>query len=90
VGHILLVRRLGPLGFGRVLRTVAQIAFASALGGVAAWVVVIGARHQLGSAHAGSAAGLAGGGLVGLLVLVVVLWRMRIADVREVLAAARR
>jgi putative peptidoglycan lipid II flippase len=90
VGHVLLTRRLGHLGFRRVLRTVGQIGLASAVGAVAAWGVVVVSRHQLGSAHAGSATGLVLGGLVGLAVLAVVAWRLRIADLREVLAAARR
>jgi putative peptidoglycan lipid II flippase len=90
VGHVLLTRRLGHLGFARVLRTVGQIGLASAAGALAAWGVVVVARHGLGSAHAGSATGLALGGLAGLAVLALVAWRMRIADVREVLAAIRR
>jgi putative peptidoglycan lipid II flippase len=90
VGHILLTRRLGHLGFRRVLRTVAQIAAVSAVGAAAAWAVVAGARHQLGSGHTGSVAGLVLGGAVGLAVLVVILWRLRIEDVREVVALARR
>lgn len=89
-GHVLLTRRLGRLGFRRVLRTVGQIATASAIGAVAAWGVVVAARHQLGAGHSGSVAGLVLGGLVGLAVLSVVLWRMRLDDVREVLILARR
>jgi putative peptidoglycan lipid II flippase len=89
-GHVLLTRRLGRLGFRRVARTVAQIAVASAVAGVAAWVVVVFARHALGGAHAGSVVGLVGGGVVGLLVLAGVLWRMRIEDVLQVVRLARR
>ncbi len=89
-GHVLLSRRLGHLGFRRVLRTVAQIATASAIGALAAWGVVVAARHQLGAGHSGSIAGLVLGSVVGLAVLSVVLWRMRLDDVREVLALARR
>jgi putative peptidoglycan lipid II flippase len=89
-GHILLSRRLGHLGFRRVLQTVTQIAVASAIAGLAAWAVVAGTRNWLGSAHAGSATGLVGGSIAGLLVLAVVLWRMRVEDVREVVALARR
>jgi hypothetical protein len=48
------------------------------------------AHRQFGGGPAGSAVALIGGGLVGLLVLVGVAWRMRIADVSEVLGAARR
>jgi putative peptidoglycan lipid II flippase len=90
VGHVLLTRRLGPLGFRRVGRTVAQIGVASAVGAVAAWGVTVVAHRQFGGGPAGSAVALIGGGLVGLLVLVGVAWRMRIADVSEVLGAARR
>jgi putative peptidoglycan lipid II flippase len=90
VGHVLLTRRLGRLGFGRVFRTVSQIGIASALGAVAAWGVVEACRHALGPAHAGSAAALALGGLAGLVVLVLAAWRMRIPDVHQVLASARR
>jgi putative peptidoglycan lipid II flippase len=89
-GHILLTRRLGRLGFRRVLRTLVQIGVASAIGAAAAWVVVEGARHQLGTGHTGSIVGFALGSVAGLLVLVVVLWRMRLEDVREVLSLARR
>jgi putative peptidoglycan lipid II flippase len=89
-GHILLTKRLGQLGFRRVLRTVAQIATASAIGALAAWAVVAATRHQFGAAHGGSIAGLVLGSVVGLAVLSGVLWRMRLDDVREVLTLARR
>jgi putative peptidoglycan lipid II flippase len=89
-GHILLTRRLGRLGFRRVLRTVVQISLASAIGAAAAWLVVRGAEHQLGTGHLGAALGLVAGAVAGLIVLIVILWRMRLEDVREVLALARR
>jgi putative peptidoglycan lipid II flippase len=89
-GHILLTRRLGRLGFRRVLRTLVQIGIASAIGAAAAWAVVEGARHQLGTGHSGSIVGFVLGSVAGLAVLVVVLWRMRLEDVREVLSLARR
>jgi putative peptidoglycan lipid II flippase len=89
-GHILLTRRLGRLGFRRVLRTVAQIGIASAIAAGAAWLGVKGAEHQLGTGHTGSLAALVLGSVAGLVVLVVILWRMHLADVREVLALARR
>jgi len=89
-GHVLLTRRLGRLGFRRVTQTVTQIAIASAVAAVAAWAVVEVAQRALGGGHAGSGVGLAGGGIAGLAVLVLVLWRMRIPDVQEVVALARR
>jgi putative peptidoglycan lipid II flippase len=90
VGHVVLTRRFGRLGFARVMRTVLQIGIAAAVGAAAAWAVTLLAHHALGAARAGSALALVGGALVGLVVLVGVAWRMRIADVTEVLAAARR
>jgi putative peptidoglycan lipid II flippase len=89
VGHIVLTRRLGRLGFGSVLRTVLQIGFASLLGGLAAYGVVLLARDALGDARGGSAAGLAGGAVAGLLVMAVVAWRMRIPDVQQAVASVR-
>jgi putative peptidoglycan lipid II flippase len=90
VGHVLLTRRLGRLGFTAVLRTVVQVGAASAVGALAAWGVLSAVQHPLGDDRGGSAAGLVLGGLVGLAVLVGVLWRMRLPDVQEVLALARR
>jgi hypothetical protein len=63
---------------------------ASVVGGLAAWGVVQAVQQPLGAGRAGSGAGLVLGGLVGLAVLVGVLWRMRLSDVREVVALARR
>jgi putative peptidoglycan lipid II flippase len=90
VGHIMLTRRLGRLGFGRVGKTVLQIGAASVVGGLAAWGVVLGSHHLLGAARTGSLVGLAAGGVIGLGVLAVILWRMRLPDVREVVNLARR
>jgi len=90
VGHVVLTRRFGRLGFTRVARTVVQIGIASLVGAAAAWGVTVLAHDALGTARAGSGVALAGGSLAGLVVLVGVAWRMRIADVTEVLAAARR
>jgi putative peptidoglycan lipid II flippase len=90
LGHVLLSRRLGLLGFRRVARTVIRIGLASAVAAAVAWFVVVAARHGLGSAHAGAVAGLVGGGVAGLVVLVGILWRMRNEDVQQVVALARR
>ncbi|MEO9139855.1 MAG: murein biosynthesis integral membrane protein MurJ, partial [Jatrophihabitans sp.] len=90
VGHVVLTRRLGHLGFGSVLRTVAQIGFASLVGGLVAYGIVLAAQRGLGEAHVGSATGLVAGGLIGLGVMAVVAWRMRIPDVRQAVASVRR
>ncbi|MGI8679568.1 MAG: murein biosynthesis integral membrane protein MurJ [Jatrophihabitans sp.] len=89
VGHVVLTRRLGKLGFGPVMRTVAQIAVASAVGGAVAYAAVLGARHLLGGARLGSFTGLVVGGLVGSAAMVVLAWRMRIPDLRQAVASVR-
>lgn len=89
VGHIVLSRRLGHLGFGPVFTTVAQIGFASLLGGAAAYGVVLLSDDAFASARVGSATGLVGGALAGLVVMGVVVWRMRIPAVQQALATVR-
>ena len=89
VGHMVLTRRLGRLGFSSVLRTVALVGAASVVGGAAAWGVVQLATRTLGEGHLGSATALVGGGLLGLAVMVAVAWRMRIPDVRYAVSTVR-
>jgi len=89
VGHILLTRRLGLLGFRAVAATTGRVGIASALGALAAYGVVVGLEHALGSGHAGALAGLVLGGLVGVAVLALVAWRMRITEVQQIVALAR-
>jgi putative peptidoglycan lipid II flippase len=90
VGHLVLTRRLGRLGFRAVLRTVVQVGIAAAVGGLVAYACVLGARHELGGARFGSWAGLVVGGLLGLAVMGAVAWQMRIPDVRQLTSSARR
>lgn len=89
VGHVVLTRRLGHLGFGAVMRTVAQIGFASIIGGLVAYGVVRAAHSVLGEARLGSATGLVAGGVIGLAVMAVVSWRMHIPAVRQAVASVR-
>ncbi|HEU5265494.1 MAG TPA: murein biosynthesis integral membrane protein MurJ [Jatrophihabitans sp.] len=89
-GHVLLSRRLGRLGFRRVLRTFAEIAVVSTLAALAAWGVVVWTGDAFGTGRAGSFAGLALGGLVGFAVLAVIGWRAPLPETRAALSAARR
>jgi putative peptidoglycan lipid II flippase len=84
VGHVLLTRRLGPLGFGPVVRSIVRIGIPSLAGALAAYAVVLACRDAFGAAHAGSLSGLLLGALAGVLVLVVLLWRMRLPEIREI------
>jgi putative peptidoglycan lipid II flippase len=90
VGHIALTRRLGPLGFSRVARTVARVAVASVLGAVASYGVVVGFEHLLGRGHAGALSGLVFGGVVGLVIMGATAWRMRIPEIQDIVGATRR
>ena len=90
VGHRLLVRRFGPLGFSRVVRTIVRIGFASILGGAAALGVVLAGTAIAGHGRTGALIGVVGGSIAGLAVLLGAAWRMRIPEVREIAAAARR
>jgi putative peptidoglycan lipid II flippase len=90
VGHIALTRRLGPLGFRRVAGTVGQIGVASLFGAAAAYGVVLAAGRALGHGHVGSLTGLILGGLLGLAVMSALAWRMRIPEIRDIVALARR
>jgi putative peptidoglycan lipid II flippase len=90
VGHFVLVRRFGRLGFTAVARTVVQIGVASALGGAAAYGVVHWATGAFGRSHLGSGVGLVLGALAGLVVLALVAWRMRLPDLRQLARSVRR
>ncbi|MEP6598589.1 MAG: murein biosynthesis integral membrane protein MurJ [Actinomycetota bacterium] len=89
VGYLLLTRRFGRLGFAAVGRTVLRISVPSILGGLAAWEVVRLATGGYGENRGGSLAGLFGGVVVGVVVLVLVAWRMRIPEVRQIMATVR-
>jgi putative peptidoglycan lipid II flippase len=90
VGHIVLTRRLGHLGYRVVIATAIRVGVASAVGGAVAYGIVLACRSGFGGGHAGAASGLVVGGLVGLAVMVFVAIRMRIAEVADLLALARR
>ncbi|HEY3633087.1 MAG TPA: murein biosynthesis integral membrane protein MurJ [Jatrophihabitantaceae bacterium] len=90
VGHQLLARRYGRLGFSRVIRTIVRIGVASVLGGAAAVGMVLLGTSIAGHGRTGALIGVVGGAIAGLIVLVIAAWRMRIPEVREILAAARR
>jgi len=89
VGHVVLTRQLGHLGLRPVVRTVVQIGLASAAGALAAWAAVRGIDSMLSGAWASAVAGLIGGALAGLVVFVAVGWRLRIADLQQVVATVR-
>ncbi len=58
VGHVLLRRRMGPLGFSAVVTAIAQTALASVVGGLVAYGVLRGCVGLFGSSRGGSLAGV--------------------------------
>jgi putative peptidoglycan lipid II flippase len=90
VGHVLLTKRLGLLGYRAVANTTVRIGLASLIGASAAFAVVVAARNGLGHEHVGSLVGLLGGGAVGLAVMLAVAWGMRIPEIRDIKSLLRR
>jgi putative peptidoglycan lipid II flippase len=89
VGHWLLTRRLGRLGFSRVVRTTVRVGIASVLGGAAAYGMVQVGIAVAGDGRTGALIGVLTGSIVGLAVMLAVALRMRIPEVREIVTAAR-
>ena len=89
-GHVLLSRRLGRLGLRAVAATVLRVALAAAVGALAAYGGVVACRALLGTGHVGSLAGLVLGAGAGLAVFGLTAWRMRIPELQEIVALARR
>jgi putative peptidoglycan lipid II flippase len=90
VGHVLLVRRLGRLRFGSVVTTVARVGFASLVAGAAVYALSRLLGGSVGHGHLGSVLVLVAGLLVGLPVLGMFLWRMRIPEIRDIAGMVRR
>jgi putative peptidoglycan lipid II flippase len=90
VGHLALTRRLGTLRFAGVLATLGRITVASTFGGLAAYAVVRALHSAIGNGHTGSLVALVAGGAAGLAVLVAVVWRMRIAEISDIVGILRR
>jgi putative peptidoglycan lipid II flippase len=89
-GHLLIGRRLGRLGFRAVGWTVLQIGIASAIGAVVADAVVAGCSSAFGDARAGALTGLVGGSIAGIAVLGLVVWRLRLPELRMIRGIVRR
>ena len=89
IGHWLLTRRFGRLGFSRVVRTTVRVGIASVIGGAAAFAMVRVGVAVAGDGRTGALIGVLTGSIVGLAVMLAVSWRMRIPEVREIVSAAR-
>jgi len=83
-GHVLLRRRFGLISFRPVARAVGWISLASAVGGVAAWLVVWSVGHLFGEGRLSSLVALVVGGAVGGLVMIGVALRLPLPEVHEI------
>jgi putative peptidoglycan lipid II flippase len=90
VGHVLLTRRFGRLGFGEVGLTVGRVGLATAGGAGVALVIVLAGRSVVGTGPGGSAVTLLLASLLGGAVLVVLLKIIRVREVDQILASLRR
>ena len=90
VGQVSLARRLGNLRFGGVVRTTAKVSLASVVGGSAAFGVGLALQSALGHGRSAAIATLLLGGVAGLAVLGMLLWRMRISEIQDIVSMVRR
>lgn len=90
VGHLLLRRRFGGLGFGPVLRTVGWIALASAVAGGVGLAVVLVGNALLGTGRLAGLAEVLVGALLFFGTLGLIAVRLPLPEVQEIVAAARR
>lgn len=86
VGHVLLQRRLGALGFRSVGVTVLRIAVASAVGAVVALLVVLGAEAVFDGPRVSALTSLLLGSVLGGATMVAVAWLLRIPEIRDLAA----
>ena len=89
LGHVLLIRRFGRLGFLAVARTVVRIAVAATIAGVVAWGGVYVAHSVAGSGRIGSFLALVLGGIPGIVAFVLAGRALRIRELRDILGALR-
>jgi putative peptidoglycan lipid II flippase len=90
LGHVLLTRRFGRLGFRTVARTVGRIAIAAAIAGAVAWAGVYVAHLIAGSGRVGSFVALILGGIPAIVVFVIAGRALHISELSEILGALRR
>ena len=90
VGHLLLTRRFGRLGFSDVARTIARIGAVTAAGSLVALGIVLALQPVMGRGPGGSAVTLVAATLGGGAVLVGLLRVVRISEVEQMLTTFRR
>ena len=89
LGEVLLRRRFGRLGTGRVVRSIVRFFVLSLPAGLAAWAVLALASRTLGTGPTGSAAAVVAGSLVALGVLAGATLLTRSGELDDLMAGLR-
>ena len=89
VGHQLLRRRFGQVGFAPVARTIGWIAAAAAAAGVVGLLVVLAGNAVLGGGRLAALAELVVGGALAGIVLVLLALRLPLPEVGQIASAVR-
>jgi putative peptidoglycan lipid II flippase len=90
LGHFLLERRLGALGLGAAVPTVAKVAGSAVAGALVALLVVVGVEELLGQGRLAAFVTVLVGSAAGGGALVALLLRLRLPEVQEIAGALRR
>ncbi|HEX6755937.1 MAG TPA: murein biosynthesis integral membrane protein MurJ [Mycobacteriales bacterium] len=89
LGEVLLRRRFGRLGTGRVVRSIVRFCVLSLPAGLAAWAVLALASRTLGTGPTGSAVAVVAGSLVALGVLAGATLLTRSGELDDLMAGLR-
>ncbi|RIJ79173.1 murein biosynthesis integral membrane protein MurJ [Nakamurella silvestris] len=90
VGEIWLRTRFGPTGSRRVLRTIGKMGTASAIGGLAAWAVVMVGWGGFPDSLLEAALQCVAAGAVGLVVILVAALLLKVEELTPLVARFRR
>jgi putative peptidoglycan lipid II flippase len=90
IGNSLLRKRIGNLGFGRVVRTLVRLAVAATVAAIPTVLIALIIQHVVGGGKLGSLATLViGSGVLGAVYLGVA-FLLRVEEVNEVWGMVRR
>jgi putative peptidoglycan lipid II flippase len=89
VGNYLLRKRIGRLGFDRVVRTLVRLGIAAAVAAVPTLLIALIIEHILGAGKVGSLVGLIVGGGVLVVVYLAAAVAMRVEEINQVWGMVR-
>ncbi|MEN3304326.1 MAG: putative peptidoglycan lipid flippase [Micromonosporaceae bacterium] len=89
VGNWLLRKRIGRLGFGRVVRTLTRLGVAAGVAALPTLMISLIIEHVLGAGKLGSLVGLVVGGTVLVVVYLAVAVALRVEEINQVWGMVR-